>query len=94
MRSIWQEWRAATVPTNAASALRLLSPTRDLSGLMVTWQSVTNRAYSVQRTTDLRQPPTFFTLTNNLPGQPGTTSFTDSNATGPGPFFYRVGIQE
>jgi len=29
----------------------------------------------------------------NVSPQAGSTSFTDTNAIGPGPFFYRVGVE-
>jgi len=90
----WQEWIAGTAPTDAASALRMSNPTTDASGVTVSWQSVSNRTYFLERTTNLGAMPPFSLLTNKLVGQPGTTSFTDTNATGPGPFFYRVGVQQ
>jgi len=89
----WQEWIAGTVPTDDSSTLRMLNPSTDASGVTVSWQSVSNRAYFLERTTNLGAMPPFSLLTNKLVGQPGTTSFTDTNATGPGPFFYRVGVQ-
>ena len=42
--SNWQEWVAGTDPTNALSALRLLPLGGSLSGVAVTWQSLTNRS--------------------------------------------------
>lgn len=89
----WQEWIAGTIPTDALSALRLLCPTTNASGVTVTWQSVSNRTYFLERATDLGAAPAFSLLTSNLVGQTGTTSFTDTNAVGPGPCFYRVGVQ-
>ena len=89
----WQEWIAATIPTNPASVLRLSGPARDVSGLIVSWQSVTNRTYFIERSSNLGAHPAFLTLATNIAGQPITTSYTDTNAVGSGPFFYRVGIQ-
>jgi hypothetical protein len=36
--------------------------------------------------------PPLLPLAIHLPGQPGTTSFTDTNVIGVGPFLYRVGV--
>jgi len=87
-----QEWIAGTTPTNPASALRILSATPRPTGVDIVWQSVSNRAYFVERSSDLTASPPFNGLATNLPGQPGITTYTDSTATGPGPYFYRVGI--
>jgi len=90
----WQEWIAGTIPLDASSALRLLNPSPSPSDVVVTWQSVTNRAYFLQRTTSLAGVPSFSLVSSNLTGLAGTTSFTDTNATGSGHFFYRVGVQQ
>jgi hypothetical protein len=90
--SNFQEWQAGTVPTNSLSVLRLSSPVLNGSGLVVTWQSVSNRTYFIERSINLSTPGSFLTLATNIAGQPGTTSFTDTCALGSGPFFYRVGI--
>ena len=89
----WQEWVAATNPTNALSTVRITSATKtdNPAGFVVTWESQTTRKYCLQRSMDLGQPE-FPTIQSNIVGQADTTSYTDTNAAGPGPFFYRVGV--
>jgi hypothetical protein len=89
----WQEWQSATVPTNALSALRLLTPQTLGTNLVVTWQSVSNKLYFLERSTSLDLNASFLPLASNLVGQAGTTTFTDTNAAPAGPRFYRVGVQ-
>jgi hypothetical protein len=91
----WQEWKAGTIPTNAASALRMIAPhaTNNSGGITVSWQSVLNVTYYLERSTDLLARPAFSSIRSNIPGLSGATSVTDTNALGPGPFFYRVGVQ-
>jgi hypothetical protein len=89
----WQEWIAGTNPTNAASALWMLTPTNAAPGVTVVWTSVTNRNYSLEYSTDLTTPAGFSVLRSNLAGLPGTTSFTDTNVA-TSPRFYRVRVEE
>jgi hypothetical protein len=88
----WQEWLCGTDPTDALSSLRLLTPVRIGTNVTVTWQSVGGVNYFLQRSTNLAASPFFAPVATNLLGQAGTTSFTDTNATEAGPFFYRVGV--
>jgi len=87
----WREWRCGTDPTNALSALRMLAPAPTGTNVTVTWQSVAGINYFLERSSSLA-PPAFTPLTTNIPGQQGTTSFTDTNTIGVGPRFYRVGV--
>ncbi len=86
----WDEWRAGTDPTNAISTLRMLSVAGAVSGLTVTWASVTNRFYSLERAIDPAALPAFALAQSNIAGLPEATSWTDTNAGGAGPFYYRV----
>ncbi len=86
----WQEWLCDTCPTNAESALRLLPPVFGRAGVVVTWQSVTNRVYLLERATGFGGNLSFVPIATGIPGQAGAASFTDSNAPRTGPCFYRV----
>jgi hypothetical protein len=81
----------------------MLSATVAATNMLVTWQSVTGVKYFLERCTNLTSLVTttnfVFGGTNtmlvatNIAGQAGTTTCTDAYATGPGPFFYRVGVR-
>jgi hypothetical protein len=91
-----QEWRARTDPTNSGSALRLLTPLVSTNGLLVRWQSVNDRMYSLERGTNLAAQGSFQTVASNIVGQASTTDFTDTNVHPMSArwVFYRVGVNE
>ena len=72
--------------------LRLLSASCAGPDVTVTWQSVEGVSYLLERSTDLSATPPFVPRATNLPGQPGTTAFTDTNAATQPRLFYRVGV--
>jgi hypothetical protein len=86
----WQEWICGTIPTNAVSVLRMLSAIPTPTNATVTWQSMAGVNYFLERSADLAAP--FTLLATNIVGQASTTAYADTNATGAGPFFYRVGV--
>ena len=92
--SNWSEWIAGTDPTIATSRLRMLSASQTASGVTVSWTSVTNRTYALERAVDLGFSPAFTLVQSNLPGQVGTTAFTDPNPTGDAMRFYRVRVSQ
>lgn len=54
---------------------------------------MSDRIYSLQRIPNIGKPTGFSTLQGGIPGQTGTTSFTDTNPLETGLFFYRVEVQ-
>ncbi|HWX22152.1 MAG TPA: hypothetical protein VN578_19800, partial [Candidatus Binatia bacterium] len=59
-----------------------------LGGIDLQWESAANNTYSVYRSTNLFQG--FINIQSWLPATPGTNTFRDTTATGPGPYFYRI----
>ena len=87
----WQEWRTGTDPTDPLSVLKIISLSKSVSGVTVTWLSETNKTYFVQRKLNLTS--TFVTIRQNIVGQAGTTTNKDTTADGAPQWFYRVGVQ-
>lgn len=71
------EFRANTVPTNAASLLIFNStaPAPAGTGVVIRWQSASNRFYNVARSTNLLAG--FAALATNLPATPPENVYTD-----------------
>lgn len=89
----WQKWMAGLNPTNPASVFKLSAPalTNNHAGIVVSWFSVNNITYDVQRSSNLAAG--FSVIGSNILGQAGSTVFTDAGATNGGPYFYRIGVQ-
>ncbi|MEK7676981.1 MAG: hypothetical protein AAB676_14205 [Verrucomicrobiota bacterium] len=60
--------------------------------MRVRWQSVAGVRYFLERSMDLSASLPFTLLAPNLPGQAGTTTFTDTNVASASPIFYRLGV--
>jgi hypothetical protein len=89
----WQEWRAGTIPTNALSVLRLLTPVSNGTSLTVTWESVAGRSYFLECSADVSPTSAFTRIATDVVAQTNTTSFVHTNAVGAGPGFYRVCVE-
>ena len=87
-----QEDRAGTVPTNAASLLRLEAMVIGETQPLLTWQSVDARRYRLERATNLQAGFSVLIKTNILGVAPMNTE-TDTTAVGGGPWFYRVKLE-
>jgi hypothetical protein len=90
--SNWGEWRAKTIPTNAASLLRLQTPSFQNGKVTLQWPTASGVSYYLQRSTNLSAQPAFVTIATHLNSGYGTGYFQEvppSNA----PVFYRVGVE-
>jgi len=93
--SNWQEWKAGTDPTNAASMLQLQPPFVTGTGnVMLRWSSVPTRSYTLECATDLVTFPSFQLLGTNIAGKPGTTTFTNNSVSSDARRFYRVRVEQ
>ncbi|MBW7907785.1 MAG: hypothetical protein H3C50_02535 [Kiritimatiellae bacterium] len=91
----WDEWMAGTSPTDGLSFLGMQMPADPPStaGIIIQWQSVTGKWYTLDRATNLTDIPAFVSLQTNIAGQANSTVVTDQTANGIGPYFYRVGTK-
>jgi hypothetical protein len=89
--SNWQEWRTGTNPKDPSSVFKLLTPAAVAGTCKLTWLSVTNRFYFVERS-EMGTPNSFVTIASNQPGRNAFTTYNDRIATNGIPYFYRVGV--
>lgn len=88
--SNWQEWRCATIPTNAASTLRWLTPQAVGTNMRLAWESIAGVSYGLERGLDPVSLGTFRPLASNIVVTAGLTMVLDTNSPGTEPRFYRV----
>lgn len=87
----WQEWVCYTCPTNRLMYLHLVSVVPVGADVAVTWTSTTGVKYFLERSTNPTSP--FTLIATNLMGLLSEFVYTDTNAAGRGPFYYRVGVK-
>jgi len=87
----WAEIIAGTDPKDANSVFKLFTDIQPApqGGLMISWSSVAGKTYSIRRTSSLDQA---LVALGTKVAEGVTTIFTDSTATGPGPFFYQIQV--
>jgi uncharacterized repeat protein (TIGR02543 family) len=90
-----QEFLAGTNPNDPSSSMCMLpapAAAQTNSAFVVQWQSVAGKFYALECSTNLVNGFDV-TLKTHIPATPPINSETDSNAVGPGPWFYRVRLE-
>jgi N-acetylneuraminic acid mutarotase len=90
-----QEFLAGTNPNDPSSSMHMLpapAAAQTNSTFAVQWQSVAGKFYVMERSTNLVNGFDA-TLKTHIPATPPINSETDTNAVGPGPWFYRVRLE-
>jgi hypothetical protein len=86
------EYKAGTNPNDFQSQFKFIRVTTQPQGVLLEWSSVTNRVYSVLRSSD---PLTGYQiLAADRPAIPPVNSHLDTTAVPPGPYFYRLQLED
>jgi hypothetical protein len=89
---------AGTDLADSNSCFRIKIPTSDFympngDEVIVHWYSASNRVYHLKRSTNLNSE--FYRISpTNIRSTPPLNVHTDSTATGIGPYFYKVGVEQ
>jgi hypothetical protein len=91
----YAEWKAGTSPTNRISFFTFnASGSRPVpAGFQLRWNSLSERTYRVERSTNLIGNPAFSVLQSGIPGAANATDFVDATATNLVRAFYRVYVE-
>ena len=85
-----QEFLVGTDPKSARSAFKMLSASRaSRNNISVRWSGDAGQVFALERSTNLSDGFTKV-IRDQIQATPPINSITDTNAAGPGPFFYRV----
>ena len=87
------EYKAGTNPSDAQSLFEFVNVRPDAQGgALVEWSSVAGKLYTLQRSGDLLTG--FSDLQSHIPATAPKNSYRDATATGSGPYFYRLRLEE
>jgi hypothetical protein len=91
----WREWRCETDPTNRLSLLTCIMDSAMVTptGIVVCWQSVAGKMYTVERSANLNVSSPFIAIATDILAEAESTTHTDTTVVGEGPYFYRVGVK-
>jgi subtilisin family serine protease len=88
------EWVAGTNPTNAASCLRLLTPTvTATNSIIIRWPSVAGKSYRLERATNLIMGFDAI-VRSNIAATPPTNSEPDTAVLPTQPLYYRILVEQ
>jgi len=91
--SDWAEFIAGTAANDPDSVLVMdVAVTNSPDGTIVSWQSVGNRTYGIGRTTNLLEA--FEKIETGVTATPPLNTYMDGGATGRGPYFYQIQVED
>ena len=88
----YQQFIAGTDPTDKNSVFEFVDIKPTLQGLNIVWTSFAGRVYTLESSPALNG--VFTPLQQHLAAAPPLNTYTDTNATGQGPRFYRVLVEQ
>lgn len=89
----WAEFVAGTNPKDPNEYLGVTIDPEN--GITLRWRSVGTRSYGVWRTTNLLVTPTWLTkVSAGVLATPPVNVFNDTDATGMGPYYYRIEVEQ
>jgi hypothetical protein len=88
-----QEFLAGTNPLDPSTALRIISIDRNGNDLVISFRSVLNKSYLLERC-DAMNCGVWTTVQTNIPGNGGIVQVTDFSAAGQPQHFYRIRLAQ
>jgi len=90
----WAEWYSDTIPTDQYSFFSFYQVASEgADEFVIRWPSITDRTYTIDRSTDLLDMPPFVNIQSNIPGQSGFTEYVDTNEVDPSGAYFRIGVE-
>ena len=95
----WQEWVAGTNPTNRLDYFKIsqtrlgdVNPWLQVPAMVMEWNSITDRTYTIYYATNLQSGPVTWTSKYQVPGTGGTISYTNDWPDPVGFYFLDVSV--